>query len=447
MRRFVFLHIFSLAVCLAQSAYADRQSAGNVTPEFEARLVELFSKNKCDEVREMVSTHRVSDFRANILAIAAYCEPAGENPAELFKLAEEKNPTGDLILVLHAKWLSKRDPKAAEPMWEKVLMLARTPYFEEMAHQYLEGNIVGDHPILLRNLTLYANVQIGGSHESNPKDPDFYTQTGSPSYALNVRANATAQRWFGFGSVSANYVLTDNHYFSSTNFDLVKHDFDFPIAVHVGRNEDIVFRPFGGYSTIGHNPYQALGGLGILGVIYRSAYRQSVQGLIFSDRIYPSQIEAQQGTHFRFQYAWEFFPRFWYLQGLFWIEHVEADNDVVDGVATAIPYSHSDVGFQTNLQHDFKLATLGFLPKLMVREDGDVSSYKNSIGQSVAKRRNDFIVSLQPSVTIPILPYVQLFTWYEWNRVFSNMGPGDYADRNLINHTVGVALRTSVSNY
>jgi hypothetical protein len=109
----------ALVVAVAQSAAFAAEVAlvpapkiARATPEFEAKIVDLFSQNRCDEVREMVAPYDVKNFRGNILAIAAYCQPAGEDPEELFSLAEAKVPSGDLILVLHAKYRYKKDPEA-----------------------------------------------------------------------------------------------------------------------------------------------------------------------------------------------------------------------------------------------------------------------------------------------------------------------------------------------
>jgi hypothetical protein len=327
-------------------------------------------------------------------------------------------------------------------------MVARTPYFTVMAREYLDDRVTEDKPIILTPLTLYGSVQIGGSHVSDPRRPEFVGVTAKESDAFNLRANAAAQRWFPFGSVSLNYTLENNHYFSASHFDLMKHDMDVPVAIHVGANEDIVFRPLGSFSLVGGQNYQSVVGLGVQGIVFRSTYRQSVQGLIYKDRIYPSSLEGLDGTHYRFEYNWDFFPLSWFFQVLLWIEHQNADNDVVNGVPSPIPYSHTDVGLRVNLQHEFKWLSLGLNSRLISRTDSDTSTYAvRTTGQVITKRRQDFDVVLQPNLSIPLYGTVQLVGWYEWQRIFSNMGPIDYADRNYQNHVVGVALKATVSNY
>lgn len=443
-------HLLALVTLgLQPCAAGNIQTTSQITPNIEARIVELFSNSQCNQVREIVEPFEIRSFRPNILAIAAACEPKGENSEELFKLAEQKNPTGDLILVLHARWLWKRDPKLAEPLWQKVRMIARTPYFKDMAEEYIAGTVdeYSERPLNLKSLTIYGNLELGSTRATDPRYFEIVDQKANSSYSLYQKANLNGQRWFRFGSISLNYFLTNSHYFSSNSFDQTLHQADAPIAIHIGPNEDVAFRPFASYMAIGQNPYQKMFGIGVLGVIYRSGFKHSVQGSVATDRIIPASQEALQGTHYKFEYSWDFFPPLWYFQGSLWIEHVNSKDDVINGITNTIPYSHTDLGSRINAQHDFRLFSLGLDSKVYFRIDADTSSFVNQSRSLTNIRRRDVGLSLQPVLTVPLFPFVKTIVWYQWDRILSNIGSNDYANRNLMNQVVGVGLRTSVSNY
>jgi hypothetical protein len=190
-------------------------------------------------------------------------------------------------------------------------------------------------------------------------------------------------------------------------------------------------------------------GLGVAGSVYREAYSQSVQGLVFADRIFQGEISSQQGSHYRFEYQWEFYPRHWFLTMRLGIEHVSATSaSLLFGQTGTFEMSHTDVGSTFKLERDFGKFTLGFLPRLQYRLDSGDSTYQSrSTGAQVSKQRHDFDVTLQGNVSVPLLPSLQLFAWYEWDRIASNIGPDDYVDRNFHNQTVGLGLKTWLSTY
>ena len=420
-----------------------------ISESVQKRIVELFSKNHCDEIRKMIPQGGLSDLRPNIKAIVAYCEPEGVDSEALFNQAESIDPTGDLIMVLHAKYVWKRDPELAAPLWEKVLKFGRNPYLQDMAQEYLSGIVSEDRPLSLSPTTYYGSFMLGTSSETNPKNSDMAYNVAKQSLALNLQANINAQHWFPKGSISGNYSLTDSHYFTQNMFDLVDNEIDIPVAFHAGKNEDIVFRPLGGLSFIGGQPYESKLGIGVLGVIYSPTYKQTIQGLVYSDALYPSILAAEDGFHYRFEYIWEFFPQNWTITSQLTVEHAAGQNSKsYNGISGTYINDYTNVGIKANAQHTFKFFSVGFIPQLTVRDDSRNSTYFSpALGSIVKKIRADFDFSLQPNVTIPIIPYLNLFVWYEWRRIYSNIGPEDYVDRNFIDHTVGVAIKTYLSSY
>lgn len=227
------------------------------------------------------------------------------------------------------------------------------------------------------------------------------------------------------------------------------HDLDIPIAIHAGKNEDIAFRPIGGVSTIGGNLFKSKGGLGVLGIIYRPNYKQSVQGMVYSDHIYLKEIKGEDADHFHFDYMWEFYPKGWIFSTQISIEHAKAENTSdYAGIPGDFNNAHTDTQIDVNLQKDFLIFTLGLSSKLMYRLDTGDSTYAlHSTGALVKKTRSDTEIMATPNISIPIFKDVQLYGWYSIDKVSSNIGKNDYIDRNFFNQVVGLAIKTTLSSY
>lgn len=420
--------------------------------EIQQTIVQLYSDGKCDEVRKLVNTKTIRNFRPNIMAIAAYCEPQGLDPESIFSQAEAINPTGELILTLHAKYRWKKDQKSSKELWQKVLLFARNDYFRDLAKDYLADVIddAQDRPLHLSRHTGFGKFFLGATHKTHPETEDFVYLPSNSSFGANLHSDLSWRSWYRFGSLAANAALTYDHYFTARNFNLFTSDFELPIAVHIVSAKDIVFRPFLGYSRVGHEPYKILYGLGVMGVVYKSNYKQSVQGIVFSDHVYVPAIQAQEGAHYRFEYQWDFFPPLWFFSTQFFVEHVSADRNVTNlfGVNGDLEMNHTDIGLNLQLDHDFPGFTLGFKPNFVYRVDSDDSTYPaKSNDILISKQRQDWTVKLQVNASVPLLASVQIFSWFEWMRVFSNIDSQDYIDRNYKNETVGLGIRTSMSTY
>src|SRR5262249_19731446 len=131
----------ALLAVLGNALAAPLARAERGVPEpIQARIVRLYSEGRCADVRSLVRKVELTRLRPNVMAIAASCEPPGDDCESLFERAEKANPTGDLILVLHARHLAReKGAAAAEPLWQRVLMVARNEYFRRMAKDYLAG--------------------------------------------------------------------------------------------------------------------------------------------------------------------------------------------------------------------------------------------------------------------------------------------------------------------
>jgi len=450
-----FGHALLIGLALVVSARSSFGATAPIAPGlpvgFQSQIVELYSKNRCDEIVRRVNPRNVYDLRPNIIAIVAYCNPKWGNSEELFALAESLVPAGDLILVLHAKYRTRKNPASAEELWKKVLLIARNPAFLEMANDYFNGKYDSlDRPINLSTQTLFANVMFGGGQESNPRPRGFEYLNTHGSGAAYAKADITWRHWYPWGSLAVDTAASESRYFSESGFDDFNQSAKIPIALHVYSDKDVIFQPIGGYRFIGGQLYQNYYGIGVLGVVYKGTYRQSVQGLVYSDGIYNNpQNGPSAGSHYRFEYSWEFFPELRYISMLLGIEHVSAAvGTLYNGVTGLFPFSHTDVDAQFKFEQNFRHLTFGIAPQFAYRIDSESSIYpEQNTGQMVAKQRHDWLLGVQPSVTVPILPQVQLYAWYSYQEIISNIGANDYVNRNQTDNVVGIALKATLSTY
>jgi hypothetical protein len=444
-----------IGIVLGILSAAQALAAKGVTDEFQHYIVRLYSEGRCSEIRKISKGVDLSQLRPNVKAIAAYCEPPDYDPEDLFTAAEEANPTGDLIIVLHAKYHEKkRDFVNARPLWQRVLMIARNDYFRVMAHEHLSGAIApgtaaSEKPLNLSPDTGFARLVVGGINTSNAQTPDFVYLPQASSLGLLSRADVSLRRWYPFGSLAMRYRMGYDRYFTASQYNLMQNNVEVPVAIQIAAAKDLVIRPFTGYSLLGSNPYRFHYGLGVIGAVIHPNYKQSVQGMVFEDRIFIGDISSQQGAHYRFEYDWEFYPESWVINTTFAVEHVSATPaTVLFGNAGFFEMSHTDLEGDMRFERDLGLLTVGFVPRFKYRVDSSDSQYvRRSDGVGITKHREDWDVALRWQAYVPIFRKYQIVGWYEWRRIFSNIGPDDYIDRNYRSETVGVAIRTSLSTY
>ena len=424
-----------------------RHSPPTVTPEMEEKIVGYFSEGQCENALAVISPPEYLRLSALPLAVVAYCEPKNGQSEQYFKKAEELEPSSDTIYVLHARYRWKKDPISAEDLWKKVLFLARTESTKRMAEEYLAGfGHAKEEVQLAHELTWFSKVQVGLSSESNPGARAIGTETGG-STAGNIQLSAGATKGVSFGSLAANYNLVNNRYFTHHEDDLMEHDLEVPISLRAGRHADVVFRPFTSYLTLGDSGLQVLGGLGIMGVSFHDNFKQSVQGIVYEDHYYVPDLRSQAGYHYRFEYDLQFFPTRYQLHTLFYFEHVSAGEDADPVSGSLIPYSHNDIGVHAFFDYDFKFMILSFYPKFQIREDDYGADYISTDVGPTNKQRQDISIALQPNATFRLTSGLQFFAWYEWSRTFSNIGPADYQDHNVLDQTFGIALKGFMASY
>jgi hypothetical protein len=420
-----------------------------VTPELQSKIVQLFSAERCDAVRKMVNQEFYDQLRPNVRAIVAYCEPEGVDPEDLFASAERQDPGADLVMLLHAKWVWLRDPERSYPLWDHVLEFSRNESFRSMAKRYLADEVEIDEPLHLTPLTWEAKAKAGGGYETNPLLPLApLNPQPAPQAFSSAALVGGARRWYPFGSVSALYDGSYRRYLATPNISYFDNTVGVPVNFRVGPYADVSIRPFYGLSLAGPHQFGQRVGIAVMGVAYRPDYRQSVEGSVFQERLFFPAFTPQEGTHYRFDYDWEFFPGQWNYRLKALMEHVQAVNDYSNG--TKIKYSHTDVGSSFRTQCLLHGVTFEGELSAKVRLD-DVNSSWVSVdtGQTVLKRRNDFTVAVRPAISFQLNKELAASLSYELDRTWSPIGRAidDYANFNIIDQRGELQLVTEFSNY
>ena len=422
-----------------------------VPERIQTDIIQFYSNGNCADARKLMERTDLTQLRPNVMAIAAYCEPIGYDPEVLFARAEQINPTGDLILILHAKYVSKKDPAASIPLWEQVLMTARNPIFRDIAKEHLAGineDLQKERPLNLSPSTLLGGISISPFYRTNPEPPELSFASPRPSEGLHTGGFASYRLWRPFGYLGTRLDLNYDQFALASDFNLLNTTLETPIAIHVAPSKDLIFRPFTGYSVLGANPFRFTYGMGMRAAVYKGIYIQSVQGMFFTDRVFNSQINATQGSHYRFDFAWDFFPLYWTIATLLTVEHVSSTPTAnFLGSTGLFEMSYNDLSLEAKFEREFNHFAFELSSKLRYRADTADSTYVNGAGTSVSKQRVDIEPTLKALITAPIIPSVQIFTWYEWSNIFSNFGALDFANYNYHNQTVGLGLRASLSTY
>lgn len=418
----------------------DQQQASDL----EAKLIEAFNHGQCAALPSLISSTLYEVLPPIGLAIVAYCDPDTDDAERLFGRAEFTAPSSDVVVMLHARRVSQTNPAAAEPLWRRVLLLARSSYVRLMANAFLDGRGDLSEPIEVQTpLLFFASLRFFGGTDTNPQLQLLGGET-SPSGFAGLQLSAGALHSMAFGAVAANYALNRTQYFVRPSCNLWKHDLELPLILRAGTNEDIRIIPFGEMQYLGEQPYYQYGGMRVAGIAFRGTYKQTVQASLYQDGYDNSLLNHQAGGHFRFNYLWEFYPHDWYVNFNAYIEHVEAKRDTGPrgGPTYIIPYSHNDIGLTAQAEHNFGRFLLGLNAGLILREDDLDSTY--TVGQGGAptvKRRQDLSFYLQPTLTVQLASSVQLLAIYSLYRNLSNMGPFDYQDQSYVDDVVSVGIR------
>jgi hypothetical protein len=158
-----------------------------------------------------------------------------------------------------------------------------------------------------------------------------------------------------------------------------------------------------------------------------------------------SEFKPEAGTHYRFDYDWEFFPNLWIYRLQASMEHVRAVNDFNNG--TNLKFSHTDVGVEFAVKRIFRGVTAETGFRATMRLDSLPSGFVSLSLGKVAYRRNDLTLGIRPAVTFPVMDEVALSLSYEVENTFSPTRSGYFADYNKFNQTAEALFSTVFSNY
>ena len=417
--------------------------------ELQTKIVEAFTHNDCGRVTTITSRSLIPRFRPLVIAVVAACSEDHSYSEDLFNKAESKANSDELILVLHARYLFAYNPKAADKIWGKIYVIARNPALKKIARDYLQGTEEeGETFSVTKTWTLFGSWETSGGYENNPTGQAASVGTRPASGAFNNVVFGSGSHTLDNGNtIGGNLSITTNTYFSTHFADFWENDYDIPYTMRVGTNEDLIFRPLGRYSQYGDLTYEVMAGFALTGVAYRENYKEWVQTAIYQNHYYIDVVQPKSGTNLHFEYNWEFYPRDLYFRLMAYIQHVSAQEDTSITPNADIPYSHNDIGTTLFFDYRYKGFTLSFYPSYSFRIDDNDSTYEDIFGNIIVKRRQDSSVDLKARVSTSITRNIEAFAYFDWTRTYSNMGFADYLDRNYIDQSFGIGIKTSVANY
>ena len=449
-----------LSLSLAPQSFAQVPSPGVSNAlsrvdveEIENKVADAFAEGDCNKVRALADPQVILQARAPVLAVFAHCEVLHNDPEALFQRAEAMDPSSDTKALLHARYRWKRDPISSIPLWNRVLILARNPTIQSMARDFIMG--VGSQEEqaldLDRGEAYYAQAQLGTGYETNPAQANTHVTGSSASI---IQSDLSYQKTYGFGYLGVNASTFNSFFSSAREFNFSLHQIAVPFGLFASNDADVIVQPFTNYSTEGGSPFQILYGIAVTGIAYRATYRQSVKGSIFIDHYYDATFNPQQGTHFRFEYNWEFFVPSWFYRFGWSVEHVKANQDYTDdennltGKNALISYSHTDFGLGGLIERSFRNLSLAVAPEIIVREDSDQSTFALAgTGESISRRREDLLATVRATLTYTRSTQLQMLLWYEWSQSLSNFGPRDFEDFNYQNQTLMFALQGKMRSF
>lgn len=437
-----------LVLLLAGNSFAATVSLDSQRKlELQTQILSAFNRGGCGALEDLLDVKEPSYYSAISLSVIAFCQKELWRAVELFQKAEEFDPTHPVVARLHATYIWRRDKRAAKPLWEKVLLLARDKALRTLAREYLDGNPPAEKTIEIdKAWSYYGSFQVGGGNATNPTQVAKSLGGKKSSIFSNMIVNAGLHREFDGFFASGNYSLSFNKYFQNAPADLFVQDLDLPLSVRIGSNEDLRLRPFASHWIFGGKSYYSYLGVGVLGVVFRNKYKQRLQALVYRDYYQSPFLHPQEGYHYRCEYNWEVFPSPWFIRLFASVEHVTAGRDRNSAAGVLIPYSHNDLEVDGFFEYSLKNVILGLTSRFLLREDGQESRYRDSNGTSVTKRREDFQMVLEPSIAIPLKTEAQLVALYRYTERFSNWTYGDYQDKTFANHEVQLSIKVSLKS-
>lgn len=438
----LFAGIF-ITLVLGSSAFA-------VDADIERKIVDAYSDGRCSEIPKLIDSKDFPKLRPNVLATVAACELPGQNSEKLFELAEKQDNEGDLVAVLHAFYLYKRNPEAAKAYWNKVLLYSRSDALRDMAREAISGLQISTGPLNLSPWTWTAQAQVGGSYHSSPWNRDIPESTPDAGTAADYDLSGRLQRWIRPGSLSLIYRLRGQQYPDSQRISWQDQYAELPIALRVGKTEDFVIRPFFDHYTVGNRSFDNMIGIGFSGISYGISQKETVSGYAATQNTQRKTITSTQSAHYHFDYQWEWFPNYWLVFAKFGFDNISASR--IPQYRTLVGdfnTSHNDTSINVTARRAFPHMSVGLTTAGTMRFDSHDSTWTAPYShQLVTDTRNDYTLDLEPHVVFRIIPKLWLQFYFRRSWVWSSWSQ-EQTGFNL-SHTdsvIGLNLRTYWSSY
>ncbi len=425
------------------------------TAEFDDKIARYFKTSDCQEILAKTSSHEYETVAAGKLARIAACEPPGKDPDKMFTFAAKSAPNDDVILLLHARYLLKRQsPKSGEAFLQ-LFQATHDRYLQELVLPFLPIRL--EAPRKHGDVDYIVTAQAGGLEEANPRgvsisDPSFGSDVSTAGEALLA---GSLHRRFGGAQVGANYVIEDTTYWKTHDADFLTQDIDLPVDWKTQERSETLashlygLRPFGSFYMLNGARAYAVGGLGVTHSTSDSSSDQWMQVGGYQENFWPN---ATFSSHARadWQASFKNFP---FLNPALsaYVDYARGGSQKVflPGSTTSsyLPFSHTEYGLAASLSKVVHRYAVGLSFRAAFRQDSDQSVLIDAFGNSTAKARADFQLVIRPNLTIPLVKGIDLYMFFESNSIGSNMSASDGLDRNISDNLIAALLRASFSNF
>lgn len=415
-------------------------------PGLEERFANYLRNDDCASILSTVSGHDYEVIKPELLAVLATCEPPGKDPEKMFAYAEERAPTSDTVLLLHARYRWTKHRAGAEELFERLAEQTQDPRLKNLAEQYID--VPAQMSARRRSLSFAVTGYVGGIQETNPEGLPI----SNSNFGLDLSTGAvggigvTGEKAFNSYLASLDYIANDTTYWLTHSVDLLTQDVDFPIERVINDESTIGVRPFGSFYMLNGARYYTVTGLGVIGKMNREVGSYWSQISVYHDTYYPSESAGQSGSHVRFDLSASF--KSWTVLRPALYVYVDRGIEGADVSSSQfIPYSHTDYGVGASFNHVVHRYSIGLAFRGLFRDDMQNTRLIDSTGNSISKVRQDMQLVIQPNLTVPLGPGLELFLYFESNSVGSTLNATDGLDRNISDSTMGAIIRTAITSF
>ncbi len=381
--------------------------------ELEVIILQSFNQFQCEKMGDLAPANQYPRLTAVALAVAAYCSPSS-TADRLFRDATARDPNNKTI--------------------------------QELVAAYKKINLGGPRPLIKieNSWDGFATSALQLGIDSNPANRTGDDATLPSSTLGKASMTAGVLKREAAISYGVNTHVAQSIFPGDPVADLFESTAEFPFLIQAGRRELIKSRAYASYLHLS-KPFYLIGGVSVAAILYHHQWRHVAQTAIYWDNFFQKRYRSQSGTHFRFDYTWEYFPVTWFAKALFVLEHTQAGRETAFFANSNIPYSHNDVFISGTIEAPWRSFVLNLYTKFLLRYDDNNSVYNTGgpSGPTVRKQRTDFTITLQSSISYPVGRGFYLFGYYRWDRNFSNIGKSDYDNKNYEAHELGTGLRVS----